>query len=168
MFKKEYVSSYIRYGLLAAIVFCVPMVIFLSSSKFSNIWWLYVGNVLFLLSIVFFMLSFNKKKGEDTSTQTMVAAGHITTITGIIISLIVAIIALFIFVPDLFNAGQSNTVLEDAPSQTGTGKTHGMIFILFMNTIIANLVAGSVPSIILSYTAKRDQTKDKKSEVLNN
>ena len=168
MFKKEYLSSYLVYGILSAILFCVPMIIFVSSAKFSNTWWLYVGNVLFLLSIVFFMLSFNKKKGEDTSTQTMVAAGHITTVVGIIICIIVAVIALLMFVPDIFSSGPSDTVLENAPSTTGTGKTHGLVFMLFLNTIIGNLVAGSVPSIILSYTAKRDQTKDRKSEVLNN
>lgn len=168
MFKKEYLSSYVMYGILSAILFCIPMLIFLSSAKFSTTWWLYVGNVLFLLSIIFFMIMFNKKKGEDASTQTMVAAGHITTVVGIIISIIVAVIALLIFVPDLFGSGQSDTVLENAPSGTGTGKTHGMIFMLFMNAVIGNLVAGSVPSIILSYTAKRDQTKDRKSEVLNN
>jgi hypothetical protein len=91
-----------------------------------------------------------------------------TTITGIIISTIVAVIALLIFVPDILSSGQSDTVLENAPSTTGTGKTHGLVFMLFMNAIIGNLVAGSLPSIILSYTAKRDQTKDRKSEVLNN
>lgn len=168
MFKKEYLPSYLMYGFLAALLFCVPMFIFVSSAKFSNTWWLYVGNVLFLLGIVFFMLRFNKKKGEDTSTQTMVAAGHITTAIGIIISIIAAIIALLIFVPDLFNSGQSDKVLENAPAATGTDKTHGMIFMMFMNAVIGNLVAGSVPSILLSYTAKKDQTKDRKSEVLNN
>jgi len=168
MFKKEYFSYYLTYGILAAILFCIPMIIFISSANFSSTWWLYVGNILFLLAIVFFMLKFSRRKGEDPSTQTMVAAGHITTITGIVISLIVAIIALFIFVPDLFASGQSDTVLENAPSQTGTGKTHGLVFILLMNTIIGNLVAGSFPSIILPYTSKRDQTKDRKSEVLNN
>lgn len=168
MFKKEYLSSYLIYGMLSAILFCVPMIIFLSAAKYSAVWWLYVGNVLFLLSIIFFMIRFNKKKGEDASTQTMIAAGHITTVTGIIISIIVAIISLFIFVPDLFNSDAADRVLQNAPAGTGTGKTHGMIFMLFMNAVIGNLVAGSVPSIILSYTAKRDQTKDRKSEVLNN
>lgn len=168
MFKKEYLSSYIKWGIISAIAFCIPMIIFVSSAKFSNTWWLYVGNVLFLICIASFMLSFNKKKGEDPSSQTMVAAGHITTVAGIIISLIVAIIALVMFFPDIFSSGQSDTVLENAPSQTGTGKTHGLVFMLFMNTIIGNLVAGSVPSILLSYTAKRNQTKDRKSEVLNN
>lgn len=144
------------------------MIIFISSASYRDTWWLYVGNVLFLFGIVFFMLRFNKKKGEDASTQTMVAAGHITTALGIIISLIVAVIAIVIFIPDIFNSGQSDTVLASAPSQTGTGKTHGMIFMLFMNAIMGNLVAGSFPSIILSYTAKKDQTKDRKSEVLNN
>lgn len=168
MFKKEYLSSYLIFGILSAILFCIPMIIFVSSAKFSSTYWLYVGNVLFLLSIIFFMLSFSKKKGEDASTQTMVAAGHITTAVGIIISIIAAVVALLIFVPDIFNSGQSDSVLQNAPSQTGTGKTHGLVFMLFMNTIIGNLVAGSFPSIILSYTAKKDQTKDRKSEVLNN
>lgn len=168
MFKKEYLSSYLIYGFLAAVLFCVPMFIFVSSESFSKTWWLYVGNVLFLFGIVFFMIRFNKKKGEDTSTQTMVAAGHITTVTGIAISIVAAIVALLIFVPDLFSSGQSDKVLENAPAGTGTGKTHGMIFMMFMNAVIGNLVAGSVPSILLSYTAKKDQTKDRKSEVLNN
>lgn len=168
MFKKEYLSSYLTFSILAAIAFCIPMIIFVSSDNFRSAWWLYVGNILFLLSIVFFMLSFNRKKGEDASTQTMVAAGHITTALGIIISLIVAVAALLIFVPDIFNSGQSDAVLENAPSQTGNGKTHGLVLMLFMNTIVGNLVAGSFPSIILSYTAKKDQTKDRKSEVLNN
>jgi cytochrome bd-type quinol oxidase subunit 2 len=168
MFKKDYLPSYFTFGILAAILFCVPMIIFISSAKYSSTWWLYVGNVLFLLAIILFMIYFNKKKGEDASTQTMVAAGHITTVLGIIISIIVAIIAVVTFMPDIFSSGQSDTVLENAPSQTGTGKTHGMVFMLFMNTIIGNLVAGSFPSIILSYTAKKDQTKDRKSEVLNN
>ncbi len=168
MFKKEYLASYFTFGTLGAVLFCIPMIIFISSAKFSNTWWLYVGNVLFLLAIVFFLLTFNKKKNENASTQTMVAAGHITTIVGIIISLIVAVIALLIFVPDIFNSGESDTVLANAPASTGTGETHGLILMVFMNTIIGNLVAGSFTSIILSYTAKKDQTKDRKSEVLNN
>lgn len=168
MFKKEYASQYLKFGALAAFLFCVPMVIFVASAKFANTYLLYVGNVLFLLSIVFFMLSFNKKKGEDTSTQTMIAAGHITTLTGIIFSVLVSIIAIIVFLPDVFGLSGTDRVLQNAPASTGTGDTHGMVFMLFMNSILGNLVAGSVPSILLSYTAKRDQTKDRKSEVLNN
>jgi len=59
----------------------------------------------------------------------MTAAGHITTVVGIIISCIVAAIAVSIFVP-------SDTVLENAPAVTGTGKTHGMVFMVFISNNI--------------------------------
>lgn len=161
MFKKEYLLSYIKWGVIAAIVYCALMLFFIKSDEFSSTYLLYIGNVLFLVVIAIYMLSFNKSKGENASTQTMTAAGHIATIVGIIISCIVAAIALSIFLP-------SNSVIEDAPAATGTGKTHGLIFIVFMNAIIGNLVGGSFASIILPFSARKDQTKDKKSEVLNN
>jgi len=161
MFKKEYLAAYIKWGIIAAIVFCIPMIMFVKSAEFSSTYLLYIGNVLFLVAIAIYMLSFNKKKGENASTQTMNAAGHIATFFGIIISCIVAAIVLSVFMP-------GETILQDAPAQTGNGDTHGLVFMVFMNAIIGNLVGGSFVSIILPYTARKNQTKDKKSEVLNN
>jgi len=168
MFKKEYLSSYIKSAVISTILFAIPMIVFLKSADYHNTYWLYVGNFLFLLSIAVFVLSFNKDKGENASTQTLRAAGHIATFFGILLSVVVATIALVIFVPDIFSSGQSDTVLENAPSVTGAGKTHGMVFMLYMNTIIGNFCGGSIASILIPITAKRNQTKDRNSEVLNN
>lgn len=168
MFKKEYLASYIKWGILSAIAFCVPMIIFVNSEAYRSTWLLFIGNVLFLVVIAAYMLSFNKMKGGDASTQTQMAAGHIATAIGIIISCIVAAIAIAIFIPDVFNSGLSDKAISDAPAQTGTGKTHGLVFFVFMNAIIGNICGGSFASIILPYAAKRNQTKDRKSEVLNN
>jgi hypothetical protein len=168
MFKKEYLSSYIKWGIISAIAFCIPMFIFLKGGEYGDTWWLFVGNGLFLVAIAAYMLQFNKMKGENASTQTMVAAGHIATIIGIIISCIVAAIALPMFIPDIFGSAKSDEVLTDSPSQMGTGKTNGLVFILFMNAIIGNVCGGSFSSIMIPYSARKNQTKDKKSEVLNN
>jgi predicted ABC-type exoprotein transport system permease subunit len=168
MFKKEYILSYIKWGIISAIAFCIPMIIFVNSGDYQNTWLLFLGNGLFLVAIAAYMLSFNKMKGGDASTQTQMAAGHIATIAGIIISCIVAAIAIAVFIPDVFSPGLADNALENAPAQTGTGKTHGLIFFVFMNATIGNLCGGSFVSLILPYTAKRDQTKDRKSEVLNN
>lgn len=168
MFNRQYLSSYIKWGIISAIAFCIPMFIFLKSGEYSSTWWLYVGNGLFLVTIAIYMMQFNKMKNENASTQTMVAAGHIATIIGIVISCIVAAIALPMFIPDIFSSGKSDEVLTDAPSQLGTGKTNGLVFILFMNAIIGNVCGGSFASIMIPYTARKNQTKDKKSEVLNN
>ncbi|WP_018611755.1 hypothetical protein [Segetibacter koreensis] len=168
MFKKEYLSTYITWGLIAAIAFCIPMLVYLNLDNYQNTWLLFLGNGLFLVVIATYMLNFNKMKGGDASTQTQVAAGHIATAIGIIISCIVAAIAISVFIPDVFSSGMSYKALENAPSQTGTGKTHGLIFFVFMSAIIGNVCGGSFASIMLPYTAKRNQTKDRKSEVLNN
>lgn len=168
MFRKEYLASYLKWGLISAIAFSIPMIVFVSSGEYSKTWWLFVGNGLFLAVIAIYMLNFNKAKNENASTQTMVAAGHIATVFGIIISCIIAAIALVIFVPDVFSSGTSDMALEDAPAQTGTDKTHGLVFFLFMCATIGNICGGSFSSFMVPYSARRDQTKDRRSEVLNN
>lgn len=168
MFKKEYLVSYIKWGLLAAIAFCIPMAIFIKSADYQATWLLYLGNVLFLVAITFYMISFNKGQAENASTQTMMAAGHIATIIGILVSCIVATILLVILIPDIFSSGLSEKAMDDAPAFTGTGKTHGLIFFVFMNAIIGNVSGGSFSSILIPYSARKNQTKDKKTEALNN
>lgn len=168
MFKKEYLASYIKWGIISAVAFCIPMIIFVKSADYAATWWLYVGNALFLVVIALYMLAFNKAQRENASTQTMMAAGHIATIIGIIISCIVAAIALVIFIPDIFSAGTSDSAMGDAPAQTGTGKTHGLIFFVFMNATIGNFCGGSFSSILIPYSARKNQAKDKKSEFVNN
>ena len=168
MFNKENMSSNIRHGLLSAVLFCIPMIFFITSDKYGGAWLLFLGNVLFLIGIAIYMLNFNKRRGENASTQDMIAAGHIATAVGILVSIVVAIIVLLIFVPDIFKSTQSDEVLSNAPATTGNGKTHGLVFMVFMNTIIGNLAAGSFASIILPISARKDQTKDTKSQVLNN
>lgn len=168
MFKKEYLASYIKWGILSAIVYCIPMLIFLNSGNFESTWWLFFGAGLVMVVIGAYMVSFNKAQGENASTQTMVAAGHIATIVGIIISCIVAFIALPMFIPDIFSSGKSEEFLEGAPAQTGTGKTNGLVFILFMTATVGNFCFGSFSSFMVPYTVRKNQTKDKKSEVLNN
>lgn len=168
MFKREYLSSYLKWGIIAALAFCIPMIIYVNSENYQKTWLLFLGNGLFLVSIAVYMLTFNAKKGGDASTQTQIAAGHIATVFGIIISCIVAAIAIAVFIPDIFSPGLSDKALENAPSQTGTGKTHGLIFFVYMCAVIGNVCGGSFASIILPYSAKRNQTKDRKSEVLNN
>ena len=168
MFKKEYLASYIKWGVLSALVFCIPMLIFLYKGDFVSTWYLFLGDGLVMVVIGAYMLAWNKSKGENASTQTMVAAGHIATVIAIIISCIVAFIALPMFVPGAFGEGKADEVLVGAPSQTGTGKTNGLVFILFMCATVGIFCFGSFASFLLPYTARKDQTKDRKSEVLNN
>jgi len=168
MFKKEYLVSYITWGIIAAIAFLIPTLIFINSENYAQTWLLFLGNGFFLVVIAIYMLTFNSKRGGDVSTQTQMAAGHIATAIGIIISCIAAAIAIAVFIPDVFSPGLSDKALANAPAQTGTGKTHGLVFFVFMCAVIGNICGGSFASLMLPYAAKRNQTKDRKSEVLNN
>jgi hypothetical protein len=159
MFKKEYLFSYIKWGIISAIAFCIPMIIFVNSENYQNTWLLFLGNGLFLVAIAAYMLSFNKMKGGDASTQTQMAAGHIATIIGIIISCIVAAIAIAVFIPDVFSPGLSDNALENAPAQTGTGKTHGLVFFVFMNAIIGNVSEAHLLLLYFLTPAKRTKQK---------
>lgn len=160
MFKKYKLTDYLKYSIISAVMFCITVGIFLSSQKYSSTWWLYVGNALFMLGVIVFIFSFNRKKAENASTSSTIMGGHIITVMGIIISCIVSYLLIMFFVPGIFGSGETHTTVANAPAQLDTGKTDGLVFMVFMNAIIGNMATGSFASIILPYTVKRDQTEE--------
>lgn len=160
--------SFWPYALTAAVLYSIPMAIFVHSANFNSIYFLYMGNAFFLAGIVFFLYRYNKKRADDASGSSMVIAGHITTAIGILMSCILALLVIFIFIPNILQPEIPDKVLQNAnPSQPAPGKTHGLLLIIFMNAIIGNLCTGSFTSIILPYSLKKNQTKDKASEFVN-
>ena len=168
MFSKEYFLKYLTFGLIAAVAFAIPALFYLRTPEFRDTWLLFLGNALFCAVICVFILLFNKRKNENESTQNTNAAGHIVTFFGVVIAAVLSLIMLVLFVPEVFNAGTPETVMEDSPTTMTDGKTDGLVFMLFMNAVVGNFAFGSFAAIILPYTAKRNQKKDRHSEVLNN
>lgn len=167
MSNKSQFSSYLTYGLISAILFCIPATFFIRSGDFRQIYLLYLGNALFLIGILLFLLQYNKKRAENASTSSMLISGHLTAVTGIVIACILSLLLVFIFSPDVFSS-HPDTVLENAnPAQQGIGKPRGVLFVLFMDAIIGNFCTGSFVSLLFPYTIKKDQTKDKASEFVN-
>jgi heme/copper-type cytochrome/quinol oxidase subunit 2 len=160
MFKNLKVLPLVKYGLLAAVLFSIPMIFFIRESTFSQSWLLYLGNFLFMLSVAGYMIYFSERKNENASTTSHLITGHVVTVIGVIVALIVSLIAIFLFVPGIFQSGQADQVLERAPAQEQGRKTDGLIFMVLMNAVVGNVSTGSFVSIILSYYQKRDQTKE--------
>jgi heme/copper-type cytochrome/quinol oxidase subunit 2 len=160
MLKNHNLLKYLWYSVISAVLFSITVVIFLSSGDYTSTWWLFVGNGLFMLGVLYFMWSYNKTKREDASASSLVIAGHLTTILGIVISSIIAAILLIFYVPGIFSGGETAVTVEGAPATIDTGKTDGLVFMVFMCAIVGNVSSGSFASIIFAYTAKRDQTKD--------
>ena len=164
--RKEQLIPTLTYGLISAIAFIIPLVFYLRSAEFVSTWLLYLGNVLFGIVIGVFMFHRIYMRKEGASTGSMVIAGHLVVIAGILISCILAFLAIMLFIPGLFSSGQPDTVLENAPTQNQDGKTNGMVMMIFMNAIVGNMAAGSFIALIFAYTAKFNQTSDKESNLL--
>jgi hypothetical protein len=157
---------YVKYGCIAAAFYCTTVTLFCRDANFTDTWLLFAGNLLFLVIISISLFSFNRQRRSNASTVSMLAAGNITTITGIIISCIASIIILAIYVPVLFHTGTTTNVLANKPANTIGGKTKGMVFMIFMDALIGNFVSGFAASIIFSFTLKRNQEGEKESAEL--
>jgi uncharacterized membrane protein len=159
MFKNLKIVPVVTYAVVAAVLFAIPLIIFLQDTTFSHAWLLYLGNFLFMCAIAVYMIRFNAKKDENAATTSLLSTGHLVTVLGVIISVILAFIALSVFVPGLFTSSPDK-VLENAPAQEEGRATNGLVFMVFMNAIVGNVSTGSFVSIILAYYQKRDQTKE--------
>ena len=160
MFKRLNLLSYLKYSLIAAIVYCIPVAIFVKNGTYTDAWLLYLGNGLFLCPIAIFLLSFNRKRKENASSISMLFAGHATAVMGILVACLISFIILIIFIPGIFHSGTAGKVLTEAPVTTVRDKTNGLIFMVFTNAIVGNISTGSFASIIFAFSIKRDQTKE--------
>lgn len=161
MFKGIRVRPYIVHSLVAALVYCVPLIFFLRSSDYTQAWLLYLGNFLFLLVIMYFLFVFNARREENAGTLVMLTASTITTVMGTIMSVILGLILLSIFVPGLFASGTPDKVLVNEPANTVNDKTHGLIFMVLANSIIGNISCGLFVAIIFPFALKGDQRREK-------
>jgi hypothetical protein len=161
MNKPFIIKPYLFYGLLGAVVYCIPVVVFLSDPEFRHAWLLYLGNLLFIFAIVAFLFQFNKKRSENAGTLAMLAAGHIATVAGVVISCLLAFLLLVFMVPGYLEPGTTEKVLTGQPANTVYDKTRGLSFMVFATAIIGNVSAGSFVSIIFPFAMKADQTRER-------
>ncbi len=155
MFKGQQIRSYIPYSVAAAILYSIIAYIFIHNQTFRSAWLLFIGNILFACCIAVFILSFNKKRKNDGNTGSMVLAGHITAVMGILLSCVLCIL-IFFLLPVGGETGASK-VLNNAAPQLQSGERNQYLLMLIADAVIGNISASSFISIILPYTAKRNQ-----------
>ena len=157
MFKNHSIKSYLVYSVIAALLYSVVAYLFIRNQTFSSSWILYIGNALFGCCIAVFIILYNKKRKENAGTGTMIAAGHMVTVMGVIIACIISLV-LFLLMSDISHPLQQTDVLNNVPPQMESGKRNQFLLSLFVNAVIGNVSAGSFISLIISYAVKRDQT----------
>ncbi|WP_207492534.1 hypothetical protein [Aridibaculum aurantiacum] len=161
MFQKIKLSTVLLFSLLCAVGFAIPMTYFIYSANYQDTWWLFVGNFLFMIGIIIYMLLFTSRKNENPNTNLLLTAGHIVTVGGVILSCIIAFIVLMMFPTGIVSAGPAEQVMENTPAHADDGKTDGLVLFVYLTAIIGNVSAGSAVAIFMAYTTKKNQTKEK-------
>jgi hypothetical protein len=155
MLKGHNLFWYARFSLIAAILYTPSVIFYLSSQKFTDSWTLYVGNVLFGITVAVFLFVFNRTRGNGASSAKMSLAGHLTGIMGIIMACVICLILLVIITPGVFG-NSSGDALQEAPAQLNY-KQHGLVSVLFLDATVGNFATASFVSILFPFTITKNQ-----------
>jgi magnesium-transporting ATPase (P-type) len=159
LFKNHTLKKYLVYSVIAAVAYLIIAGIFISYGSFTLMWLLYIGNMLFALSITIFILMYNKKRRENANTGIMISAGLITTIMGVMLVCAIILVS-YIVAPALYNSvPKGATAFLKAPPQM-KGRGDSFIFNILVNAVVGNVSTGSFISVILPYAAKRNQKEE--------
>lgn len=165
MFKKIDWISTVKWATAAAVLFCIPALIYILHADYTLSWILFLGSGIFLFVNAFHNVWESIGRGGDESTVALVFAAHVTVIIGIIISCIICFLLLVAFVPGYLSAGPATKLLVNEPATTLMDKTNGLSFNLFIAATVLNFAGGSIAGITVPFYSKRNQTKDNKEPV---
>jgi len=161
MFRNPFLKTYLLFGLLAALLYCITAFIFIKKAVYTESWVLYIGNFLFMVVITCLLFYISRLKDDNSSTLSLSVDGHKTVIIGIIAATLLSFILLIILDPGYLGSGTPEKVMRDKPVTVINNKTNGMDFMLIMNSIIGNFVTGAFVSVLLPASLKRNQKTEK-------
>ena len=159
LYNRQHMREYLLYGLIAALAFIIPVWIFFFYPDYSQIGLFFVGSMLFMFVILWYSIKLSGRRPEYKSTWMMIIAAHFAILVGIVISVLLATILCFIYIPG-FMSGDSTNVLDDAPKGLNN-QNWNLLSILFLCATVANFGAGGFIAVLGPYVFKKNQTKDK-------
>ena len=161
MFKHVHWPVFLKSGLIAAILYCIPVFFFIKRALFGDGWELYLGNFFFLTVVVLFLIRFNNQRKDNTSSVSMFVAGHLLTLIGIVFSCLFCFILLVLMIPGFLHAGQTEKILKEVPANSIHDRTNGLAFMVFASAVVGNFFTGAFVSIVFPFSMKEDPTTDK-------
>src|SRR5947199_9769869 len=97
--KMKILRYFISSAIIRAVLYSIPLIIFLWDGKFNQAWLLYAGNALFLCDVFIFEIYYGKRHEMKASP---LYAGLAVTIIGIVFFCILAVIAIAVIAPQIF------------------------------------------------------------------
>jgi hypothetical protein len=158
MFNISNLRQHFPYALLAAVLYIIPVLYFIMEDNYVDAYWLYIGNVLFAVGILFGVRAYNKRRDENSLIMSMLMAGIKASLMGIAVVFLLILLILFIDIPHLFHHAGAAKEMTEGPVNIVKDSTRGLKFMLFLNDVIGNIMAGAFVSLFYSISAKRDQS----------
>lgn len=168
VFNRQHIREYFSYGSIAAILYAVPVWMFLARNNYEYFYFLYIGIGLFMFTIFFYALRLVNRPYDRKRAVSMLIAGNLATLAGVVIASLLVIASFFFFHPNLFSITPTGSLLQDAPSTAQPGRPSELLFMIMLLTIFANTSVGSFVSVITAYVGKRNQTGDKPASLEKN
>jgi heme/copper-type cytochrome/quinol oxidase subunit 2 len=160
VFDRRHLKEYLLFGSAAATLYTVAVVLFLYHNSYQHLYYLFMGCLFFMVAIFFYEYKLLYTRYDQKRAVSMLLAGHLTTLTGILVAVVFAVIAMLFFNPHLFSTVPEQQLLPGAAAQDLTTKPVYLLGMILATATIGNFATGSFISIIVSYAGKRDQTKD--------
>jgi hypothetical protein len=153
-----HLKPYMAYAALSAVLYLVPVLIFILKDNYANAYLLYIGNALFAVGIVLAVSRYNALRHENALPVSMLSASMITSLIGVGIAFVLLLIFLLIDIPHLFAAAGAAKRMSDAPANIVHDSTNGLKFMVFLNDIIGNLAGAGMVAALYSFIGKQDQS----------
>jgi hypothetical protein len=159
MFNNNIFRRHFSYSLLAAVLYVIPVLYFILQDNYEESYWLYIGNVFFAAGILIGFRIYHKTHREPALAMSIMSSGIKTVLLGIVIAFFLLLIILFIDIPHLFRHAGATKQMTEGPVNIISDSTKGLKFMLFINDLIGNFMAGAFISVFYTFTRKRDQLR---------
>lgn len=159
MFKTPFLRTNLIFGLLAGLIYCIPVFFFIQQANYTQTWLLYLGNFLFMVIIIVYLIFISKLKNENSGTVSLIVTGEKEVIFATLVAVILSFILLAVFIRGFFGNGIPGKVLSDRPVSIIHDRTHGLDFMVLTNAVTGNLVTGSFMSVILPASLRKYRRK---------
>ncbi|MEO6730944.1 MAG: hypothetical protein ABIN01_06985 [Ferruginibacter sp.] len=165
VFDKRHVKEYLLFGSSAAVTYMIPVIFFLYNNSYEHLYYLFIGCALFMAVIFYYVYRLLYARYDKKRAVSMLIAGHLATLTGILIASILVVIGMLFFNADLFSTMPTDRFLPGAAPQDQQNKPAYLLLMMLATATIGNFAVGSFISVIVSYAGKRDQTRDKAVDI---
>jgi hypothetical protein len=131
VYNRQHLKEYFLYGVICALFYGTTVILFLNDNRYENFYYLYIGNAFFMSTIFYYAFRLLYWPYDKKRAVSMLIAGHMATLAGVVLSGVFIIIAWFFFFPHPGESRLAENILEHAGP--GCQNIHACRFVIYDN-----------------------------------